>query len=270
MKSSVIGLVAGVFIVGYAVTQTSDDVAAYLNLLSLIIVFGGTLSAAIITHGLSKLYEIFLMFFKAFSTSKYNNVSIVQEIVDISKKLNDGESIESLQEINTHPYIKDGLRLIYNKFSDEKIINISRTMLNERIAYYEESIDQLEVLGKYPPAFGMMGTIIGLIAVLKQLGADNGIETVGPNMAVALITTLYGIFIANYIIHPISDNLYSRSQKDLKVRRIIAEGILLLNKKEDPIYVREVLLGYLLPAERFVFEKQIGNKPNSGNQKVAA
>ncbi len=142
-------------------------------------------------------------------------------------------------------------------------------MLNERTAYYEESIDQLEVLGKYPPAFGMMGTIIGLIAVLKQLGADNGIETVGPNMAVALITTLYGIFIANYIIHPISDNLHSRSQKDLKVRRIIAEGILLLNKKEDPIYVREVLLGYLLPAERAKFEKSMGSTKTNVEKEAA-
>ncbi len=269
MRSSVLGLIAGVFIVCYAVLQTSDNVHSYLNFLSLLIVFGGTISAAIITHGLSKLYDIFLMFFKAFQTSKYNTVSIINEIVEISKRLHEGESIESLQELNTHPYIKDGLRLIYNKFSDEKIINISQTMLNERANYYEESIDQLEVLAKYPPAFGMMGTIIGLIAVLKQMGLDKGIETVGPNMAVALITTLYGIFIANYIIHPISDNLYSRSQKDLKVRRIIAEGILLINKNEDPVYVREVLLGYLLPNERAVFDKKNGLKSKKAEKMVA-
>ena len=127
-------------------------------------------------------------------------------------------------------------------------------MLRERIEYYDQSTEQLEVLAKYPPAFGMMGTIIGLIAVMKHMSAEQGIDHVGPSMAVALITTLYGIFIANYIIHPISDNLNSRSQKDIKVRRIIAEGILLLNKKEDPVYVREVLLGYLLPHERLVFE----------------
>ncbi|MBT4790281.1 MAG: hypothetical protein HON90_01810 [Halobacteriovoraceae bacterium] len=266
MRSSVLGLMAGIFIICWAVVQTSDDVNSYLNLLSLVIVFGGTLSAAIITHGFHKLYAIFKMFFKAFKTAKYNNVTVVNEIVDISKRMQNGESVEKLQELNVHPYVKDGLRLIYNKFSDDKIINISRTMLNERISFYEESVDRLEVLAKYPPAFGMMGTIIGLIAVLKEMGSDTGIESVGPNMAVALITTLYGIFIANYIIHPISDNLYARSQTDLKVRRIIAEGILLLNKKEDPIYVREVLLGYLLPNERMEFEK--GNSKTE--TKVAA
>ena len=259
MKSSIIGLIAGMFIVGFAVTKTSDGVMSYLNMLSIIIVFGGTISAAIITHGLHKLYEIFLMFFKAFSTARYNNVTIVKEIYDISKRIEAGEEIENMQNLDTHPFIKDGLRLIYNKFNDEKLMTIIKTMLSERVSYYDESIEQLEVLCKYPPAFGMMGTIIGLIAVLKQLGADNGIESVGPNMAVALITTLYGIFIANYIIHPISDNLYSRSQKDLKVRRIIAEGIYLLNKKEDSIYVREVLMGYLLPSERMELERMIGS-----------
>lgn len=268
MKSSIFGLIAGMFIVGYAVTQTSDDALSYLNFLSVLIVFGGTISAAVITHGFKRIVDIFKMFFKAFKTNKYDNVKIINELVQISEDLYRGKDIELIMQSDTHPYIRDGLRLIHNKFSDDKILKISRTMLKERMNYYDQTIDQLGVLAKYPPAFGMMGTIIGLIAVMKNMSGANGLDQVGPSMAVALITTLYGIFIANYIINPISDNLSSRSERDIKVRRIIAEGIILLNKKEDPIFVREVLLGYLLPNERSIFDAQ--NKAVNQTTRMAA
>ena len=103
---------------------------------------------------------------------------------------------------------------------------------------------------------------------MRRLSVASGIESIGPSMAVALVTTLYGIFIANYIIHPICDNLRTRSKRDIKVRRIIAEGIILLNDREDPIFVREVLTSYLLPTERILFEKDF--KTNSPFQEEAA
>ena len=156
MKSSILGLLAGFFIIGYVITQTSDNALAYFNFLSILIVFGGTISAAVITHGLSKIYEIFTMFFKAFTTSKYSDVLIVQEIINVSEKMFRGENINDIKKENIHPYIIDGLKLIHNKFSSDKIVKISKTMLHERFTYYQESIDRLEVLAKYPPAFGMM------------------------------------------------------------------------------------------------------------------
>ncbi len=250
MRSSVLGLFAGLLIVVYSVIHTNDEVFTFLNGISILIVFGGTISAAIITHGVGQIKDIFFMFFKAFKTSKYDEVRTIKEAIEISKKVSQGYSAHDLANGDYHPYVKDGLRLIENQFSKERIISISKRMLQERANHYKTSIDQLDVLGKYPPAFGMMGTIIGLIAVMKKMGVDTGIENVGPNMAVALITTLYGIFLANYVIHPISDNLAARSEKDLKIRRIIAEAIVLIQQKEDPIYVREMLVAYLLPAQR--------------------
>lgn len=267
MKSSILGLLAGISIVWFAIDQTSDDAAQYFNFLSILIVFGGTISAAIITHGLKKNFDILKMFFKAFQSSKYDEVGIIKELVSISERLFRGEDVEAIKDEDIHPYVKDGLRLIHNKFSDEKIKKISTTMLNERMRHYQQLSDQLTVLAKYPPAFGMMGTIIGLIAVMKQMGGDNSIDQVGPSMAVALITTLYGIFISNYIINPISDNLSARSAKDIKVRRIIWEGIFLLNKAENPVFVREVLAGYLLPAQRQELE---GEMKTFNTQRMAA
>jgi chemotaxis protein MotA len=258
VKSSILGLIAGILIVGYAIQNTSDDFLGYFNFVSILVVFGGTISAAIITHGFQRIYQIFMMFFKAFKTSKYDNVKIVKELVRISESIEGGASVESLMNNKCHPYTRDGLRLINNKLSNERILKISKTMLSERSNHYKTTIEQLEVLAKYPPAFGMMGTIIGLIAVMGKMGGDAGIDSIGPSMAVALITTLYGIFIANYIINPISDNLSSRSMRDLKIRRIISEGILLINQKEETIFLREVLLGYLLPAERLVALKELG------------
>jgi chemotaxis protein MotA len=256
MRSSVVGLFLGIGIIYYALLNTGNDSSVYMNLVSMIIVFGGSFSVAIITQGLKKTFSIMLLFFKAFSTGKYNNVSIVEELVNISKKVYFGKvSLDSFNQDDAHPFAVDGLRLIHNKIETKKIQKIMMTMLQSRQEDHDAKVEQLEILAKYPPAFGMMGTIIGLVAVLNQMNSADQMTSIGPSMAIALVTTLYGIFLANYIIQPIADNLMARGQVDIKIRVIILEAIILISKNEDPVFTREMLLGHLSPAQRDEYYK---------------
>jgi chemotaxis protein MotA len=256
MKSHVIGLFLGFAIVYYAMIHTGNDRMAYMDIMSVIIVFGGSLSVSIMTNGFLNTLRFCGLFFKVFATHKYDNLSITKDLVKIAKKKHFGElHFTDLTEDQYHPFIIDGLRLLHNKFDSQKIKLIMTNMMIQRQENHEKTIEKIEILAKYPPAFGMMGTIIGLVAVLKQIDSPDNMTTIGPSMAVALITTLYGIFLSNYILQPIADNLLTRSQTDIKVRQLIAEGLILLSEDHDPVYIREALLSFLSPDERKQFNR---------------
>lgn len=261
--SSILGLVLGVAIVYYAIINTGNSSAVYMNFVSLVIVFGGSFSVALMTYGVKKTGHLFSLFFRVFKTSSYSEIKIVEELLMVSKGLYQGDkSIEQLSKDQLHPFLKDGLYLIHNKFEKAKLKKILVTMLSERESSFDNINEQIVTFAKYPPAFGMMGTIIGLVSVLNQISDANDMSNIGPSMAVALITTLYGIFLSNYIIQPIGDNYTAKNNHDIKVRKIIIEGVLLINESEDPVYVREILLSYLMPAERNKYKK---NKVSEAN-----
>lgn len=254
MKSHVFGLFLGFGIIYYAFTNTGNDRMAYVDIMSIIIVFGGSFSVSIMTNGFLSTMKICSLFFKVFSTHKYNNVTITKELVDLSLKHHYGElNVNEIPANSQHPFVMDGLKLLHNKFDQDKLRNILTNMLIHRQEHHEKVIDKIEVLAKYPPAFGMMGTIIGLVAVLKQINTPDNMGNIGPSMAVALVTTLYGIFLSNYVLQPIADNLHARSHKDVKIRQLIAEGIILMSEGHDPVYIREALLSFLTPEERSKF-----------------
>ena len=254
MKSHVLGLFLGFFIVYYAATNTGNDRLAYVDLMSIIIVFGGSLSVSIMTNGLVQTLKICKLFFQVFSTDKYDNLKITRELVELSKKHHFGNlNLNQLDPQSHHPFVLDGLKLMHNKFDQEKLRTIMTNMMVQRAETYGSVVEKIEVLAKYPPAFGMMGTIIGLVAVLKEINTPDSMSKIGPAMAVALITTLYGVLLSNYVLQPIADNLHGRNQSDIKVRQLIAEGIILMSENQDPVYIREVLLSYLTPDERSKF-----------------
>lgn len=259
MRSSLIGLILGTVIIIGTVLKTTDDHLIYLNIMAFLIVFGGTISVGIITYGLKEVFTIFKVYFSVFTTTSKKDVQIVSELTVITKQIHaQKNSILKIKESSElHPFIKDGLAMIENNFTLEQVKNTLTRMVIERQNHYDEKIEMLTTISKYPPAFGMMGTVIGLVAVLQKLSSFKEVSDLGPSMAIALVTTLYGLFLANYLFNPIADNLQGRSNHDIKIRRIIIEGICLIHQEEDPIYVEEVLKAYLMPIDRLEVENTL-------------
>jgi chemotaxis protein MotA len=254
MKSHATGLILGVAIIYYAVMNTGNDSRAYFDFMSLLIVLGGTICVSLINNGFKSTIKIASLFLKVFKNEKYNKVLITQELVSLSiKHYNGNLNLKNIQDENYHPFVTDGLRLLHNKFDKERLKSL---MINQMVQYSEhnaKTVEVIETLAKYPPAFGMVGTIIGIVAVLGQISSPEKINTIGPAMAVALVTTLYGILISNYILFPIADNLTAKGETDTKVRELVAEAIILIAENNDPVFVREALLTYLSPEEKKQF-----------------
>ena len=132
-----------------------------------------------------------------------------------------------------------------------------RDLLEQRADTMQSRYDQesaiYSAIAKFPPAFGLMGTTLGMIGLLQSLGGDTA--SIGPAMSVALITTLYGVTLSNIIFIPIAENLKQQSYEDDVARRLVVEGIMLIEEKKPTKFVVEKLKSYLLPSERGEMKK---------------
>jgi len=254
MRSTFFGFLAAPFIIYMALIDAIPNVFLLLNFVGMLVVVGGTFSAGIMTYGLKEILVFIKLTVKVFVKPKTNSNEIITDIIRISSVVErNPESFATFANQEIHPFLKDGLRLVDNGFSDEEINEI---MNNDVEKTYERRMSEVEVLktlSKYPPAFGMIGTVIGLIGLLNAMnsqGQENVGSLIGPSMAIALLTTLYGLILANYFFVPLSDNLLQRLYHEINIRKIIIEGVVLIQKKCDPIYIREYLIVNIKPTDR--------------------
>jgi chemotaxis protein MotA len=159
------------------------------------------------------------------------------------------ESIASIK----HPFLKEAVGLVAAGVLNENEI---RTTLEQRIktmeARYLHEANMFRVIGRFPPAFGLLATTLGMIGLLQKLGQPDSQKLIGPAMSVGLIGTLYGIALANMIFIPIAENLTERTQEEMTLRRMIVEGAIMLKAQVNPITLREGLNSFLVPGERVV------------------
>jgi chemotaxis protein MotA len=258
MRIQIAALFIGLGVIYYAAVTTGNGQQTYFDSLSFMIVFGGTLCVSFMTHGPANSLKMFRLFFKQRS-KQVQRPEVIKQLVGISTSLYQGDGPEA-RPGSLHPFIIEGLRLIENRFETEQLKMILKNNIQEEFREVEKSIERLEGLAKYPPAFGMMGTIIGLVAVLKQINNPDNMTLIGPSMAVALITTLYGILLSNYVLQPIADSILLREQEEIVLKELMAEGILLIAQGQDPILTRELLLSKISGAEKVLVLKEYQKK----------
>ena len=123
---------------------------------------------------------------------------------------------------------------------------------------YNEETQKFQSMGKYPPAFGMMGTTIGMIVLLANLGGKDAMKMIGPAMGVCLITTLYGVIVANLAFIPISEFLDDSTKELYAKNEIIIEGMELMLNKTNPVVIAETLNSFLIPSERLDWKEIVG------------
>jgi len=250
LNSQILGLLFGFVIIFVSIGSSNQTGVMYFNYLSIVIVLGGTISASILTFGLKELKIVFSTLTKIFFRPVQEFKQVILEFIEISKKKNQGRTYTEILQGSYHPFTTDGLRLLENDLSLEQISSIMEISLVERKNYFLHQIEIVRTLAKYPPAFGMIGTVIGLVAVLEGLGTSTEITSIGPNMAIALITTLYGLFLSNVFFIPLSDNLLHRLNHSNRMRKMIIRGILLIKDDQDSVYIQEVLNAHQLPGSR--------------------
>jgi len=257
---SIISFLMAIVVLVGGLRLSTDDLGMFLDTPSMFIVIGGTLASTAISFKLDRLLMLLKVFFyRVVMGRKINYRQIIIELMKVADSYNKGGSLESHLNSISDPFMKEALSLVNDDILDEHDLF---ELLDERAANmhytYMDDANKIKAIGKYPPAFGMMGTTIGMIVLLANLGGADALKTMGPAMGVCLITTLYGVVFANMAIVPIAENLIDSSKEIFVKNKIIVEGVKLLSKKTNQVVLAEKLNTYLQPSQRLDWKQVVG------------
>ena len=256
--ATILGLITGTgLIITAMIIEAAGGQASltqFWNPSSMMIVLGGTLAATAVAFRLKEVVRVFALIRFVLSKPRYVLSELVTELIesaDIYKK-NPNDLEQHLSNVKTH-FIKDGLEFISQgiKYDDLEAILFQR----EQSRYQREGheSDLMKTMGTFSPAFGMVGTLIGLVFMLFKMGGSGGIESIGPSMGVALITTFYGAVLANLMFNPFSEKLQAINKENSQAMKMMIHGILMIWKKRHPMEVTDMLISYIPPEERRQF-----------------
>ncbi|MCA1794505.1 MAG: motility protein A [Desulfotignum sp.] len=241
--SSVIGVVSGIgFILGTILLGGS--IMMFVNIPSVLVVIGGTFAATMIGYPLAQFLGVFKTVIKVFIFKIENPGDLIANLVEISNKARKGGllSIESDIETTPDPYLAQALQMTVDGVKTGDIAAIMQKQMQLTKKGLDTGAEIFGSMGAYAPAFGMVGTLIGLIQMLANLDDPSSI---GPKMAVAMITTFYGAVLANLFFIPMSDKLRGRNEEEITNMNIIFEGILSIREGEHPKLMEDKLNIYL-------------------------
>lgn len=250
---NILGLGVALAVVAISFIWDNPNPGLLLNAHGLIIVIGGTFACVSVAFGLNRALQMVKIFIRTFFRFKLpSRTKIIEELMEVAEAYRNNSSDLKLKiEASTDPFMKEALTALTDKVVDEqKLIRILYARVNTIYELYSDESKMFTAMGKYPPAMGLMGAVLGMIMLLASLGQPGAEESIGPSMAVALVATLYGIIIANLFVIPVGENLNNIAKKVKQKNIIIVEGVRHISTKVNPIVLAEELNSFLLPAER--------------------
>ncbi len=249
--TTVIGFIAGLGLMTIAIIQRTgfEGLLRFWSLSSVFITLGGTFAATMVNYSFRQLIDVFAVAKKVFMQKDEDPLDIIETIVKLTKKARTMGILSIEQDIKgiENPFLRHGFSLVMANVDVDTI----RSELETEILFLRErhKVGQeiFLTMGTYSPAFGMLGTIMGLIMMLAHLEDQSQIA---GGMAVALITTFYGALAANLIFLPISGKLKRKSDDEVLIKEIIIEGIISMKSGDVGSIIESKLKAYLPPKKR--------------------
>lgn len=247
---TLIGFLAAGAVLWFGVLSPAARPDVFLDPHALILVFGGTLAAALIAYPFQQFEDLanFLVMAAIFPTRK-SLPKAVEHLLILSGHP-DFTMLETELRKDMHPYLVEGYLLA--KRSDltsaelKFVLQSRHHRFKERYAWDARA---LSALGKFPPAFGLLGASAGMIAMMTNLGAA-GKDSIGPSMAIALVATFWGIAIANLLFLPLADHATRLNSEDTQLRLMISTALVMIHERVRPSVLLEHLIGFLPLAQR--------------------
>ncbi len=258
--ASIIGLVGALALMIFGMVNGKGFgviTDTFMDLPSALITFGGAFGAILAMNPMKDFIAGLKTFTLIFKVPKSNETETIKTIIELSN-LARREGLLALEEsTNTleDDFMKKGIMLIVDGTDPELVRSILEAEIINVDARHQKNIGFWKNLGAMGPAWGMIGTLIGLINMLKDLSDP---DSIGPNMAVALITTLYGSVLANWICTPVANKLGAQNETEIKLKEVMIEGILSIQAGENPRVIEEKLKSFLSPTERKGFGEEGG------------
>ncbi|MFT7389095.1 MAG: chemotaxis protein MotA [Candidatus Endobugula sp.] len=248
--ATLIGIIGAFALI--AVTMIlSGDILMFVNIPSFVIVFGGTFCAVMAKYGLSQYLGFTKMIGKSFKNSDINLGDLIDEIVALADEARKGGLLALEGKQVSSDFLDKGIQLLVDGHEPDvvkAILSKEKTEAEKRHALGASIFTNMATVA---PAMGMIGTLIGLVAMLANMSDP---KSIGPAMAVALLTTLYGAVLANAFCEPIADKLKLKSKNDVQVKNLVIDALLAIQNGQNPRIIDSMLRNYLPEGKRDVTE----------------
>jgi len=268
--ATLFGLATGIALVVYSITAKGGSAEYFWNLPALLLVLGGTLAATFVNYPLKNILSVFKVLKNAFRNTKGGYQKIIDQFTDLSSKARKQNlmSLEGELDKIEDRFMRAGIELAISEKDQDRLRNYLNLELSNMGKRHTIGQELFFYMGTYAPAFGMVGTIVGLIVMMKNftgggLGADMGaaassfefdiatkMKELLSGMGLALLTTFYGLILANLLFIPLGGKLKRRSDEEIMMKEFMIEGIICLHNRDHPMIVREKLNTFVPSNER--------------------
>src|SRR5690625_73644 len=244
--STLIGIVASVVLLGVVLFYTAVDPSLFIDIPSLMVVLVGTLAATFISYPLSEVVRIFGLIGTVLRNERLYTQDDIDELINISRLWISGNirAVEDALEDVRNPFLKTGVQLVIDMTPEEEIMELLQWRISRMRAREHAEAQLFRVMASYAPAFGMIGTLIGLVNLMFLLG-DGDITAIGQQMALALMTTFYGVLLSNLVFKPVAVKLERRTEQRVVLMNMVLQGIAMMSQKRGPAVMRETLNSFI-------------------------
>jgi len=243
--ATIIGIVSGLALIAYNIIS-GGNVDIFIHVPSIMIVLGGATASTLVNFPLDEVVGVVKVVKNAFKARDSKEMDVIRQFIELAKRARREGILAIDKELGniSHEFMRVGLEMAVDGTEPETIRNVMETELTYLTERHKRGQQIFTSLGTYAPAFGMIGTLIGLIAMLKSLDDP---ANIGSGMAVALITTFYGAFTANLVFLPLAGKLRNRSDQEVVYKQMIIEGVLAIQLGEHPKNIKTRLLNFVPP-----------------------
>jgi len=258
-QGTLIGTILAWFMLLFAMTfdfatlsVNAGNVMYFWDTPSLMIVFGGTIASTFISHPMGDAKGFLGYIGKSWKPNSVQLVETLTLIIDVSKIARKNIlAIEDALPSIDNLYLRGGLRLVVDRADREAIVNMMAHEVKYTMAGKDNEIAVVGTMASLCPAWGMLGTLVGLVLLLQNLDDPSAI---GPAMAVALITTFYGSLFANTIFAPAKKKLEGYAGEEKVLMEMIRDGVLYIEGGQRPDFIENDLMNYLPPVQKTMYE----------------
>jgi chemotaxis protein MotA len=247
--ASIVGLFLAVGLIIASIMLGEAPFTAFVDLPSMLVVFGGAVAAAMICFPLNSMLKAPMIALKVLMNKNEDRIGLIKQIVELAETARrDGLlALESKVLEIDNPLVKTGIQMAVDGSTPDVVEEVLRTEIDAVASRHREGKSIMDQLGRFAPAYGMIGTLIGLIMMLQDMSDPSGI---GKGMAVALITTLYGAIIANVFFSPFAEKLGMMSRNEMVSFEIAIRGVMAIQSGESPRAIDQKLRTFLPPKQR--------------------
>jgi chemotaxis protein MotA len=247
--ASLVGLILALCLIFASIALGSAPFAAFIDIPSFLVVVGGAVAAALICFPLGSMLRAPIVVLKVFFNRNEDRLKLILQIVELAETARrDGLlALESKVDGIDNPLVRTGIQMAVDGSAPDVVEEVLRTEVEAVATRHKEGKGIMDQMGRFAPAYGMIGTLMGLIMMLQDMSDPSGI---GAGMAIALITTLYGAIVANVFFSPFAEKLGLLSRNEMISFEIAIRGVMAIQSGESPRAIDQKLRTFLPPKQR--------------------